>query len=231
MTDVADIDEPAQEPTHEPAAADDADLAPVAARLAAAAHLFADQTADQASRTVDARSALREIDTARALHELSGYTLRAAVAQARAAGRTWQEISEVLGTTRQAAFQRFGKPMDPRTGEAMSNAIIPNAGQRAEAITALWVAGDWPEAYAATQPVTAEVDERLNPKILADALAQVVGMVGAYQSMGEAVVSQRGDHTVVDIPLEFEAGSMKSRVAFDPEGRTAGLFILRPDAL
>lgn len=42
-----------------------------------------------------------------------------AVEQARDAGCTWQDIGDVLGVSRQAAFQRFGKPIDPRTGETM----------------------------------------------------------------------------------------------------------------
>src|ERR1700722_15513068 len=42
--------------------------------------------------------------------------LQAAVDRAREAGHSWREIGEVLGATRQAAFQRFGHPVDPRTG-------------------------------------------------------------------------------------------------------------------
>ncbi|MEV5574955.1 hypothetical protein AB0L06_33375 [Spirillospora sp. NPDC052269] len=38
--------------------------------------------------------------------------LRGTVGTARSSGRTWQEIGDVLGITRQAAFQRFGRPID-----------------------------------------------------------------------------------------------------------------------
>jgi hypothetical protein len=41
-------------------------------------------------------------------------SLQDAVDRARDAGHSWREIGEVLGTTRQAAFQRFGHPVDPR---------------------------------------------------------------------------------------------------------------------
>ena len=47
-------------------------------------------------------------------------TLRQAVDAARAAGHTWQEIGTLLGTSRQAAFQRFGRPMDPVIGAPMA---------------------------------------------------------------------------------------------------------------
>jgi hypothetical protein len=46
-----------------------------------------------------------------------GEGMQAAVQRAREAGRTWAEVGEVLGISRQAAFQRFGKPADPRTGQ------------------------------------------------------------------------------------------------------------------
>ena len=42
--------------------------------------------------------------------------LQASVDRARDAGHSWREIGGVLGTTRQAAFQRFGHPVDPCTG-------------------------------------------------------------------------------------------------------------------
>ena len=73
-----------------------------AARLAA-------ELADPAALPLEAVAAARE---------LSGVTdaaLRAAVDRARAAGQSWGRIGEVLGTTRQAAFQRFGHP-DPHRG-------------------------------------------------------------------------------------------------------------------
>lgn len=36
-----------------------------------------------------------------------------AVNAARRAGRTWSEIAQVLGTSRQAAISRFGEPTSP----------------------------------------------------------------------------------------------------------------------
>ncbi len=48
--------------------------------------------------------------------------LAATVARARESGHTWAEIGQILGTSRQAAFQRFGRPADPRTGPPMEPA-------------------------------------------------------------------------------------------------------------
>ena len=54
-------------------------------------------------------------------------------------------------------------------------------------------------------------------------------MVGAYERMGEPLVRQLGDHTVIDIPLTFEAGQMKGRVSYNGERQVSGLFILTPE--
>jgi hypothetical protein len=59
--------------------------------------------------------------------------LQDAVDRARDAGHSWREIGAALGTTRQAAFQRFGHPVDPRTGTPMSHDVPPDAAGRAVA--------------------------------------------------------------------------------------------------
>ncbi len=47
------------------------------------------------------------------LSDLAHQTLSELVAQARRMGYTWQQIGDVLGVTRQAAFQRFGQSEEP----------------------------------------------------------------------------------------------------------------------
>lgn len=37
-----------------------------------------------------------------------------------------------------------------------------------------------------------------------------------------------GEHTIVNVPMEFEGGPMTGRVVFDTDGRIAGLFVLQP---
>jgi hypothetical protein len=55
-------------------------------------------------------SALEALAGGRGLSGAADAALRAAVDRARAAGQSWSRIGNVLGTTRQAAFQRFGRP-------------------------------------------------------------------------------------------------------------------------
>jgi hypothetical protein len=61
----------------------------------------------------DARDAthIRRIIAANEALSAADDELRAAVVSARAAGDTWDAIGVALGTSRQAAYQRFGKPI------------------------------------------------------------------------------------------------------------------------
>ncbi len=171
---------------------------------------------------------LAAIRLARELRSLADGALRVTVDRARAAGHTWQEVGDALGTTRQAAFQRFGRPIDPRTGEQMSRAVLPGAGDRAIALFGDWVEGKYDDVAAANFDPTMTAELPVDK--IAAAWAQITGMVGTYQRMGEPFVRQLGDYTVVDVPMEFEASEMKGRVAYNADGQVSGLFILNPDA-
>ena len=153
--------------------------------------------------------------------------LRAAVDVAREAGHTWSEIGDVLGSTRQAAFQRFGRPIDPRTGVPMRAALLPGAAEAAVALFVNLAEGNWDDAR---RDFDAKVAEAV-PDIAAT-WATIVGRYGRYeQRMGEPLAYQLGDLTVVDIPLQFEVGQQKGRVSFSADGKVAGLFVLPPEAV
>src|SRR5215475_2527101 len=99
---------------------------------------------------------LAAVRTAQELSALAAAALRLAVDQARSSGRTWQELGDVLGVTRQAAFQRFGHPVDPRTGQPMSDAIIPAAAERATQLLIDWIEGRYGQATADFNEIMAE---------------------------------------------------------------------------
>lgn len=145
--------------------------------------------------------------------------LRLAVERARAAGHTWQEVGEILGTSRQAAFQRFGRPADPRTGAD----LLPDAPERAVALFADLVAGDW-------AAVRRDFDERLVAELSESAIAEVwtsvTATIGRCERMGEPYVLAAGAFTVVNVPLHCEAGEMLGRVSFHRDGTVGGLFVL-----
>lgn len=107
----------------------------------------------------------------------------------------------------------------------MSVNVLPQAADRAVELLTDLVAGNWSE-------VCRDFDETMRSKIDADQIAsvwaQVIGTVGGYERMGEPVVHQAGDYTVVDIPLYFEAGEMTGKISYDRDAQVAGLFIGPP---
>lgn len=167
---------------------------------------------------------------ARDAHALAGQALTLCVQQCRDAGHTWQEIGDLLGVTRQAAFQRFGKPIDPRTGEPMDKTVrMTDAAERAVAILTD-VLED--RMDAARPSFNAQVLEAFTDKVRGDAMATVAGLVGAFEGFGDGdpFVRRVGDYTMVDIPLRYEAGDMKGRVSFDSDEKVAGLGIIPANA-
>jgi hypothetical protein len=172
---------------------------------------------------------LELVRRARDVDSLAEQVLKLCVQQSRDAGHTWQEIGDLLGVTRQAAFQRFGKPIDPRTGEPMDKTVrMADAAERAVAIVSAVLDGRMDEAR---QSFNTQVLEAFTDEVRGDGLATVTGLVGAFEGFGEGdpFVRRVGDHTVVDVPLRYEAGDMKARVAFDTDEKVAGIFILPPE--
>ena len=167
-------------------------------------------------------SSVRTVGAARELAAAANAALQAAVDQARADGHSWKEIGDALSTTRQAAFQRFGRPADPRTGLPMTRAVLPGAAERAAAIFADLTRGRWEEARR-------DFGERMREGLDADRLASgwvhTVSLIGAFERMGEPSARAAGEHTIVDIPLYFEAGEANGRVTLDGDAEVVGLFI------
>jgi Protein of unknown function (DUF3887) len=182
-----------------------------------------DRLADAVAR-VGSGPPLAALAAAHDLADAVGEALQQAVDRARAAGHSWREIGDVLGTTRQAAFQRFGHPVDPRTGAPMSTEIAADAVDRAVTIFTCITEGRWEEAR---RDLNAKMSQGLDAKRLADGWARMAGLVGAYEGMGEPFAHRVADHTVVEIPLRFEAGEATGRVVFDEDGKVAGLW-MRP---
>jgi hypothetical protein len=188
---------------------------PVAARAVdAARHLAAEL--GHPSSPLGAVAAARELSAA------AETALQTAVDRARAAGRSWRDVGEVLGTTRQAAFQRFGHPIDPRTGGPMSREIPPDAADRAVAIFDWHNQGRW-------QEILDELDDAMRARHDAARLsrgwAAMAGMFGRLERTGEPFARRVADDTVVDVPLNFEAGDAKGIVRFSDDGKIAGMAI------
>jgi len=153
--------------------------------------------------------------------------MSAAVWHARQAGTTWQEIGDALGVSRQAAFQRYGKPVDPRTGEALSTTPLPDAVELAHAVLDAHAEGRWTE-------VSARFDDTMRAGLtdegMAEAWAYLAGVAGAYEGHGDTEVMRAGDFTVTTTPLVFEAGEFLARITFRDDRTIAGLFVVDPQS-
>jgi hypothetical protein len=196
----------------------------VAARAAVrTAQNIATLAADGSPGQDEQSSALVLITESLALTEQAEAVVASAVAAARDRGCTWQDIGNLLGTTRQAAFQRFGRPIDPRTGTPIKRAPAPHADSNAlEVVTALTEA-NW---HQVTQSFNDTMAQGLPDTVLADNWASLIAQFGHYESTDTPTVEQQGLHTVVDVPVAFEAGDIVMRVSYEPEGLIAGLYFL-----
>ncbi len=169
-----------------------------------------------------AGSPLTAMVAARELSGVATAALQASVDRARAAGNSWKEIGDVLQTTRQAAFQRFGRPVDPRTGTPMTRVQLPDAGDWALGVFADIAAGRW---ESACQNFGQQMREKVSADRIADVWAQMIALVGRFERAGEPDLRQLGQHTIADVPLYFEAGEGTGQVTYAADGTVAGLFI------
>ncbi|MGH3159142.1 MAG: DUF3887 domain-containing protein [Streptosporangiaceae bacterium] len=192
---------------------------------------MADRIRDTAGRLVaeldhpETGSPLAAMTAARELAAATNAALQEAVDRARAASHSWREIGDVLDTTRQAAFQRFGRPIDPRTGQPMVWDIPQTTTARAIALFVDIVEARWD---AVTRDFSDHMRKEVPTERIAAVYAQVVGLVGAFERMGEPIAFQAGDVSTVEIPLHFEAGDMNGRVGFNSDHKIVGLTIRPP---
>jgi Protein of unknown function (DUF3887) len=205
------------------ASLDDIDRTPDSADSAAAAAAAVAKTArrltEEFSRPGPPQAG---VAAARDLQAAAEAALQGAIDRARAAGASWRDIGDVLGTSRQAAFQRFGHPVDPRTGVPMSHEVPPGAADLAIAIFSGHSEGRF-------EQIRSDFDERLQQRLTADRLAaawaSVIGMFGQLEGIGEPFARRTADDTLVDVPLHFEAGDARGLVRLDADGKVAGLAI------
>ena len=167
------------------------------------------------------------IESAAALIDSAETLLRTTVQSARADGATWQAIGDALGVTRQAAFQRYGKPLDPRTGEPMNTTPLPDAPKLARTVLDDLAAASW---GAVAARFDSAMTQALSADGLAEAWAQITSQVGRLEQCGAPKPARAGDLTITNTPLSFEAGDLTARITFRDDRTIAGLYFLDPQA-
>ena len=165
--------------------------------------------------------------------EAARHALDAAVQAARAQGRTWAEIGEELDMTRQAAFKRFGRPVDPSTGEGLPRRGITDVAGITERVFRLIAAADFTGLRTVLNPAVAD---ELNRKTIAPVWHQVLAEIGSLQRFsgsrvelpsGEMVGSDEQviGTVICELTLECEAGNVLGRVAVDEESLVTGILL------
>lgn len=149
--------------------------------------------------------------------------VRAVVVDARESGMTWQSIGDALGVTRQAAFQRYGRPTDPATGQPLDAPPIPDAAELASAVVNDLAIGKWARITERFDPA---MRDSLSEDALAAAWAQIQALSGALERVGETEVVRAVDVTVTHTPLAMEAGDYTARIAFRDDKTIAGLHLI-----
>lgn len=171
-------------------------------------------------------TATQRIEVAAELKSLSDDVLHHSVAQARDRNVSWQQIGDVLGITRQAAFQRFRDPNHPKGTTSMktktSTSMIPNA----EAVYRNLDTGD----YDSVGPQMTFIAQRiLNEERVMGVWAEATAMLGTFESFGESFARPSGSNVVVETPLAFEAGDLIGRIAYNRRNKIVGMLIMRPE--
>lgn len=166
---------------------------------------------------------LHSLSTARELAALTDDALHALVAAARSRGVSWQGIGEALGTSRQAAYQRFG---GDAAGVGAHRIALPDAATRALEHLAAIIDGRWAEAAAGFGP---EITKVFGPECLASTWAQVIEFAGPVEGREEPVVRPLADVTFVELVLHHANADVTVWISYDTQGRIIGLWF-RPVA-
>ena len=110
--------------------------------------------------------------------------------------------------------------MNPRDMEARKEVGLAVAQQ--------YLAEDW---TAIRQRFNHEMAEGLSEQQLREGWAWLRSAYGRAKISGAPTSSVMGENTIVDVPLRFRRGLLRTthrvRVSFSPNGEVAGLFVLR----
>ena len=177
----------------------------------------------------DARGhVMRAIAATRSLATIVDDTLHALVDQARAGGHTWAEIGDVLHTSRQAAFQRFGGGGAPDAGDGGAAVAVEGAEEHAVRVLQAFLDGRFDDARATFNE---RMLEACSVALLADVREKVREAGGEVQALGAPAISVRDGYTIVDVPISLERADGTGRVVLDADRQVAGFFVRRAGEL
>lgn len=178
---------------------------------------------------------LERVRSAATAVHLAERALADSVHRAQAAGHSWADIGSVLGTSRQAAFKRFGTVRDPATGGPVARTEVSEVVATTERVFDLLDAGRYDELRALMPDDVARV---LTRHVLLGAWARAVADTGHLVRCEDTAVELAGGEpvggedvlgTAVGITtLVCEAGEWQGRVAVGSGHRLLGVLVAAP---
>jgi hypothetical protein len=182
------------------------------------AELVASVLRDASSENDD--SVMGAIAATRSLGLIVDDLLHTLVQRARAEGRTWAEIGDLLHCTRQAAFQRFGGASSEEVGDE-STRPIPRAAEKALGVIKLVQSEQWENLMT---ELADDLRERASEEMFRAQRARAKQRFGEYMETGTpVVVDARHGYTVVDVPVILKRGELTGHVTFNSAGQVAAL--------
>lgn len=178
-----------------------------------------------------ANDALRDVGAARDDVARAERELERAVLAARRAGATWQEIGDTLAVTRQAAFKRFGKPVDPETGETLGTGPQLDPAALIDHVVRHIADGDYePVRELMTHSCSRELTRTRVMGVWRDVLAEVgaledISGVGAHRAGTPLPTGPVPGPFVARALQEHEAGEIACHLAVNRAGRIEGLLL------
>ena len=178
---------------------------------------------------------LERVRSAATAVHLAERALADSVHRAQVAGHSWADIGSVLGTSRQAAFKRFGTVRDPATGRPVARTELTGVVATTERVFGLLEAGRYDELRALMPDDVARV---LTRDVLLGAWARAIADTGhLVRCEGTAVELAGGEPvrgsdvlgTAVGVTtLVCEAGEWQGRVAVGSGHRLLGVLVVAP---
>lgn len=165
------------------------------------------------------------IASARSLRLLTDDAIARLVRRARTEHQSWAAIGTALGTSRQAAFERYATDTErePSTEEHSVRLSVASAREVARSFLDGFVTREFATCRRLSDP---QLARGLPEPVLATLLESVRQDLGEILEVQDSCITSYGSMQIVDTPVVFSRGTRMVRVVVNPLGLAGGFFLL-----
>lgn len=168
---------------------------------------------------------LNRITSAEAELHRATAALDDSVADARAAGATWQQVGDAIGISKQAAAQRFTPHSDAE--DAVPSHIEEDLGVITRDFFNAWARNDTDAMYAHMTYTTGRLLPR---RKMARVWQTVLEACGPYRSLKRLVVERYHRDYLVTFRLDHGNGEPVGQIMFNTKLKMTGMMIFNDDS-